>query len=83
MQWTEGNAAYVGCMASKAHRWNAAQEEAVELPQRSDRDLIGPEHTLFAHMHAYAIAGSVAEAALVPNQHNLRHLDAEGQSLLS
>lgn len=73
------NAAYAGCMASKEQRWNSAHTREVQLPQHSDRDLIGKEYPAFALMHAYALAGSVAEAALVPNEHNLRQLEHEGE----
>ena len=78
MQWTDINAAYTGCMASKVQRWNEARKRQVVLPQHTDRDLIGSQYPAFAHLDAFAVAGSVAEVALVPNKHNLRQLEHEG-----
>lgn len=64
------------CM--QAQKQPKASHAPIQLPQNAERDLVSSQYPTFAQEGAYALAGSVAKHALLPNAASLRHLDFEG-----
>jgi hypothetical protein len=64
----------------QAQKERKATRRAIQLPQDAERDLVSSQYPTFAQEGAYAVSGSVAKHALLPNAASLRHLDFEGTS---
>ena len=62
----------------QAQKQPKVTQKPIGLPQNAERDLLSWQYPTFAQEGAYALAGSVAKHALLPNAASLRHLDFEG-----